>query len=207
MLPAYARSFDVGVAAASVVVSAFAFFRLLFAPASGALVHHLRKVAAGATREMSLDSVRGSSHIVAMARNVLGMQSVQTTAEMDENGPRKLWMMKTNTGRHPAPLGVCFEPHGDFPDIARLSYGDAPEQYRESSSIEKCQEWLIDLLSEEEEPLKPQLVIEYAQEQGFSRAMVYRARAALEGTVVSTAGRRDPNNKWGLSGHEGVDEV
>lgn len=37
VLPAYARSFDVGVAAASVVVSAFAFFRLVFAPAGGAL--------------------------------------------------------------------------------------------------------------------------------------------------------------------------
>lgn len=41
VLPAYARSFDVGVAAASVVVSAFAFFRLLFAPAGGALVTRL----------------------------------------------------------------------------------------------------------------------------------------------------------------------
>lgn len=41
VLPAYARSFDVGVAAASVVVSAFAFFRLLFAPAGGALVSKL----------------------------------------------------------------------------------------------------------------------------------------------------------------------
>lgn len=41
VLPAYARSFDVGVAAASVVVSAFAFFRLIFAPAGGALVGRL----------------------------------------------------------------------------------------------------------------------------------------------------------------------
>lgn len=41
VLPAYARSFDVGVAAASVVVSVFAFFRLLFAPAGGALVSRL----------------------------------------------------------------------------------------------------------------------------------------------------------------------
>ncbi|MGA4668479.1 MFS transporter [Propionibacteriaceae bacterium Y1923] len=41
VLPAFARSFDVGVAAASVVVSAFAFFRLLFAPAGGALVTRL----------------------------------------------------------------------------------------------------------------------------------------------------------------------
>lgn len=41
VLPAYARSFDVGVAAASVVVSVFAFFRLLFAPVGGALVTRL----------------------------------------------------------------------------------------------------------------------------------------------------------------------
>lgn len=41
VLPAYARSFDVGVAAASFVVSIFAFFRLVFAPAGGALVQRL----------------------------------------------------------------------------------------------------------------------------------------------------------------------
>ncbi len=41
VLPAYARSFDVGVAAASVIVSAFAFFRLVFAPAGGSLVTRL----------------------------------------------------------------------------------------------------------------------------------------------------------------------
>lgn len=41
VLPAYARSFNVGVAAASVIVSAFAFFRLLFAPAGGTLVGRL----------------------------------------------------------------------------------------------------------------------------------------------------------------------
>lgn len=41
VLPAYARSFDVGVAAATVVVSIFALFRLVFAPAGGALVERL----------------------------------------------------------------------------------------------------------------------------------------------------------------------
>lgn len=38
VLPQYARSFDVGVAAASVIISAFAFMRLAFAPAGGALI-------------------------------------------------------------------------------------------------------------------------------------------------------------------------
>lgn len=41
VLPQFARSFDVGVTAASVVVSVFAFFRLVFAPASGRLVTRL----------------------------------------------------------------------------------------------------------------------------------------------------------------------
>ncbi|MGZ4575892.1 MAG: MFS transporter [Mycobacteriaceae bacterium] len=40
-LPAFARSFDVGVTAASVVISAFAFMRLAFAPVSGRLVQQL----------------------------------------------------------------------------------------------------------------------------------------------------------------------
>lgn len=41
VLPQFARSFDVGVTAASVVVSAFAFFRLIFAPVGGRLVSRL----------------------------------------------------------------------------------------------------------------------------------------------------------------------
>ncbi|MHA7180863.1 MFS transporter [Arthrobacter sp. MDB2-24] len=41
ILPQFAQSFDVGVTAASVIVSAFAFTRLLFAPAGGWLVEKL----------------------------------------------------------------------------------------------------------------------------------------------------------------------
>lgn len=41
ILPQFAQSFDVGVTASSVIVSAFAFMRLVFAPAGGALVEKL----------------------------------------------------------------------------------------------------------------------------------------------------------------------
>jgi MFS family permease len=41
VLPSFAQSFDVGATASSVVVSAFAFFRLLFAPAGGRLIARL----------------------------------------------------------------------------------------------------------------------------------------------------------------------
>ena len=40
-LPTFARSFDVSVTAASIVISAFAFMRLAFAPISGKLVSAL----------------------------------------------------------------------------------------------------------------------------------------------------------------------
>jgi DHA1 family tetracycline resistance protein-like MFS transporter len=40
-IPAFARSFDVGITAASLVVTAFAVFRLVFAPVSGRLVSRL----------------------------------------------------------------------------------------------------------------------------------------------------------------------
>lgn len=41
ILPQFAASFDLGVTAASIVVSSFAFFRLIFAPAGGRLVDRL----------------------------------------------------------------------------------------------------------------------------------------------------------------------
>ena len=41
ILPQYARSFDVGVAAASLIVSAFAAMRLAFTPAAGGLIGRL----------------------------------------------------------------------------------------------------------------------------------------------------------------------
>lgn len=41
VLPQFAQSFDVGVTAASVIVSAFAFTRLIFAPAGGRLIERL----------------------------------------------------------------------------------------------------------------------------------------------------------------------
>lgn len=40
-LPQFARSFDVSVTAATIVISSFAFMRLVFAPMSGTLVQKL----------------------------------------------------------------------------------------------------------------------------------------------------------------------
>jgi len=48
-LPVFVRSFDVGITAASLVISAFAFFRLVFAPASGRIVARFGEVPAFCT--------------------------------------------------------------------------------------------------------------------------------------------------------------
>ncbi len=49
---------------------------------------------------------RGSGHITAMARTVLGLSVVQTGKTFSLNGPRRLELVKTNLGPYPNPLGV-----------------------------------------------------------------------------------------------------
>jgi len=76
------------------------------------LLHHLRKGSNLQLKswELSLDDFRGSSHIVAMARSVIGLSVIPTQAGQGRNGPRKLEIIKTNLGAYPEPLGFEFEP-------------------------------------------------------------------------------------------------
>jgi len=46
------------------------------------------------------------------------------------------------------------------------------------------------------EPLAPKEVVAAGQEEGYSRALIYRAREALDAQIRNTAGRRDPHNLW-----------
>ncbi|WP_211287169.1 MFS transporter [Georgenia soli] len=66
VLPQFARSFDVGVTAASVVVSVFAFFRLVFAPVGGKLIGRLGERPVYLT---GLLVVAGSTAATAFAQN------------------------------------------------------------------------------------------------------------------------------------------
>ena len=66
VLPQFAQSFGLGVAAASVVVSAFAFFRLMFAPAGGKLIDRFGEQPVYVT---GLLIVAASTFAVAFAQN------------------------------------------------------------------------------------------------------------------------------------------
>ncbi|PRQ12360.1 MFS transporter [Corynebacterium sp. 13CS0277] len=76
VIPQFARSFDVSIAAASAVVSAFAGMRLVFAPASGWLVNH---IGSRRTYLVGLLTVALSTMAVAMAHSywqVLGLRAL-----------------------------------------------------------------------------------------------------------------------------------
>lgn len=160
------------------------------------LIHHLRKRGAAAMMldDLTIDDFRGSSHIIAMSRSVLGLSIVKTGPALDRNGPRRLELIKTNLGIYPEPLGIAFQPL--HPTGVRLLYGDEPQEYREPTKEEECAAFIIELLSDG--PLSPKDVVSAAQEQGYSRATVYRARTTLESRIKNTAGRKAPENQWEL---------
>lgn len=181
------------------------------------LIHHLRKRSAAlpASDELTIDDFRGSSHIIAMSRSVLGLSRVRASPQRDRNGPRRLEVVKTNLGPAPEPLGVTFEPLGAprssvassagapgelrLPDAGvRLVYGTAPQQFRPQTKAEACADLIVGLLADG--ALSPKAVVAAAQEAGYSRDTVYRARKALEGRVRNTAGWKNSDGLWELVG-------
>jgi hypothetical protein len=185
------------------------------------LIHHLRKraplAALRAPAPIGPDDFRGSTHIIAIARSVLALSIVQEGPEPDRNGPRRLEVIKTNLCRYPPPLGVRFvedgggsrqeEPEGARDGdparaVPRVVYGPAPKAYRKPTQTEACAAWLLKTLQEAGAPLQPKKVLALAQEQGFTRTTLYRARRELAGVVVHTAPNRSPDNLWALAGEE-----
>jgi|GEM_PF-4389622 len=146
--------------------------------------------------DLTIDDFRGSSHIIAMSRSVLGLSVVRTGPELDRNGPRRLEMVKTNLGSYPEALGIEFQPL--HPHGVMLRYGEEPEEYREPTQKDECAEFILELLADG--PMSPKEVVEAAKDQGYSRATVYRARETLEGKVQNSKGRKNPDNEWELTG-------
>lgn len=162
------------------------------------LIHHLRKrQPLPLIDDLTADDFRGSGHIIAMARSVLGLNIVKTGPDADRNGPRKLDLVKTNLAMYPDPLGCEFVPL--HPSGVFLKWGKPPQRYEEPTQGDQVATWLLQLLADSEEPVKPSDVIETGLELGYSESAIYRARKILEGKIVNTAGRRSPDNMWALA--------
>lgn len=162
------------------------------------IIHHLRKrggLQMTTPLDLCIDDFRGSSHITAMARSVIGLSVVQTGPDNDPNGPRKLAVLKSNLCRIPDPIGCEFLPL--HPDGVFIHWDEtAPEPYRAPTKQEDCQHFLQSLLEDLGEPLSPKEIVNLAREEGYSRDLVFSARKALGRHIENTGGYKDPNNQW-----------
>lgn len=166
------------------------------------VIHHLRKAAN--IHDLSfvpvtIDSVRGSSHIAAMARHIWGLHYVPSGPQPDPNDPRRLWVMKTNVGAPPCPLGVTFNPHPDHAEVAQLTYGEAPQPYKEPTRVTECAAWILAQITHAGEPLRPADLIQRAKAEGYYRSLIYRARRHLGARLTDTHEPQHPQNAWALS--------
>jgi putative DNA primase/helicase len=163
------------------------------------IIHHLRKpgLQLPPPKVLTFHDLRGSSHITAMSRSIIGLHWVQTGPQPDLNAPRRMQVLKTNLCRYPAALGVSFRPMDDDPQVAEVIYGPAPVPYRESTQRMECATWLRELL-QKHGPLPPVEVEARAGLAGYSRATLYRARRGLVDQVVNTQPHRHPDNCWAL---------
>lgn len=164
------------------------------------LIHHLRKrgplpLVSGVT----IDDFRGSGHIIAMARSVMGLSTVKTDPDSKQPSPRRFEVIKTNLCQYPDPLGVELLPL--HPEGVLLKWGDPARPYEDDGELGQksraCEEWLLELLKEG--PQSPSEVIRLAEEAGYTRPMVFRVRRELGEEIVNTAGPRTRGNEWALA--------
>lgn len=166
------------------------------------LIHHIRKPGGGQQMELfkpNLADLSGSGHVTAMARCVWGLHVVQTGPDPDPNGPRHLEVLKNTMGKNGKKFGFDFVPAPHYPGEVVIQWTmEPPKQFREEKEVSPatCADWLTGLLVDAEEPMRPADVVRLAKEAGFSRALVYRARAALGTLIEDTNNGKPPNNRW-----------
>lgn len=170
------------------------------------VLHHLRKPPGGQLNlpGMSVHDFRGSGHITAMARTVMGLSVIQTGRQFSLNGARRLDLVKSNLGPYPDGIGLKLETEGES---MRFAYGEpvAFEDAQESPG-DKCEEWLLAYL-EGNGASKPADVLRAGESAGFSKSTIYRVRKTL-GALISNTDKnfRAPGNLWQLATGDDDDE-
>ena len=162
------------------------------------VIHHIRKPSTGQLTlpGVSIHDFRGSGHITAMARTVLGLSVDQKGKRFSLNGPRRLELVKSNIGPYPDPLMVSIVDDGD--GRKRFEYGQVKAE-REPTQADECEDWLLELLEDAGEPLSAREIMQQAKEAGYRESLVYETRTKLAGTIVDTKGNGRKGNRWALA--------
>lgn len=159
------------------------------------LSHHLRKRPSmiSPVLDLSQDDLRGSSHIVAAGRSILGLSVIQTSEEFDPNGPRKLSALKMTLGPFPKPLGYEIVPA--YPAGYTLQWGEAPKPFKQPDKIDKCRDWLLEILDGRELSRK-QIHKLGKEEEDYSAGTINRALSRFAPLFKSSKSSHDPSNTW-----------
>lgn len=146
------------------------------------IIHHARK--ALSDREMSIDRLRGSSAIAALARSVI------TIDKPDETVSRlRVRQVKNNLAKIAEPFGVELTEYGCAP-------APVPHAPRTDFKAAEAEEWLRDLLRHG--PRQSKEVRDLAEEEGITQATLYRVRDAVG--IHQLMDPNDPRKKlWALA--------
>jgi hypothetical protein len=163
------------------------------------LLHHLRRNSAAlGAATLAGDEVRGSGHIVSLARSVVVLAPVQTGLDPQPDAPRRLQLLKSNLGPRPAALDITFVPQPD--GSVGLTYGPAATgTCGPRTQVEACARWLLDLLARLPGPASASAFVEPASQAGYSRATLYRARGLLGPQVADIPVRGQAGISWVLA--------
>ena len=168
------------------------------------LIHHLRKRGVLPLVDvLTVDDFRGSSHIIAMSRSVLGLSIVQAGPEPDRNGPRRLEVVKTNLARLSRAPGHDLQAPASQGRLDRV-YDRAAAAVPAADAGRRVRAWLVEACWRTVQGNRGPWKIVARGGQGFSRRTVYRARELLGEPVGNTDSRtRIPENRWCLVAQEG----
>ncbi len=124
-----------------------------------------------------MDDIRGSGHIIAMARSVIGLVLVNDPKNPTPNCPVSMPRPQIQPRSCSQPLGLELVPGRAMPSsssgVLRLMLKWP------FTSRNECRHWLVDLMRSKGE-LKPADVVLLARQQGFSRSILYQVRASLK---------------------------
>ena len=156
------------------------------------IIHHLNKGREGESSEISLYRVRGSTVITALARSIMGL-------ERGADDVTKMRMIKSNLAPFSSKEAITVVPtmtdDGNIKEFEYTGYVPPPPKM---TKREKCAEWIIELLTENESMLMTDIVANgQLHIPSFNRQMIYDVREILGDRV--TYGGTGKKSIWSLT--------
>ena len=130
-------------------------------------IHHPRKAHEGEGAAITLERLRGTSVIGAIARVVWGLWQPDS-----ENPVVRVEQIKNNLAEYPDPLGFKWDKNPN-----QLTFLDAPKEYHEETRADRAAEFLQAQLARA--PVFWEMLIENAAAQGISKNALYEAKRTL----------------------------